>query len=271
LAELKAAREVNMRRSGLFLFLSIISIPIGLRAQANTPPNEVHVRDGGTREVLESITVPPLANAPFVATLQTEWVRALPDGGTITVVNARRIARDGSGRIYQERWLLVPKNGKQKSEMNAIQISDPNTHTLYTCLMNGKHICDLTNYSASTSTIYSPEGPPTGPLPNDAGYAIHENLGNQSFSGVDTSGSRESITYQPGVFGNDQKVTATREYWFSSKLGISLLSIRSDPRFGTQTFAITELGVSEPEAQLFELPEGFKVMDQRQTAPPAAN
>jgi hypothetical protein len=91
------------------------------------------VQDGGVRETLESIVIPPKAGAPFTLTLQTEWVKTLYDGGTITAVNQRRIARDAKGRIDQERWFLVPKNGKVDSQMTTIQITDPNSDILYNC------------------------------------------------------------------------------------------------------------------------------------------
>jgi hypothetical protein len=47
-----------------------------------------------------------------------------------------------------------------------------------------------------------------------------------------------------------------------------VLSKRSDPRIGTQTFTVTNLILSEPDPNLFNLPEGFKVVDRRDTAPP---
>ena len=72
---------------------------------------------------------------PFHCYCKTEWVRTLPDGGTITTENQRRIARDTNGLIYQERWFMVPKNGKFKSQMTTIQIADPNANTLYNCFM----------------------------------------------------------------------------------------------------------------------------------------
>jgi hypothetical protein len=233
-----------------------------------SPPKQVHVQDGGVRETLESIVIPPKAHAPFSSTLQTEWVRTLGDGGSITLVNERRIARDGNGRIYQERWLLVPENGKQQSAMTTIQISDPNNHTHYNCFP-ATHDCELGFYGGTTSTDFSFQGPPTGPLPDDIGYSIHEDLGKQLTSGVETVGSRESEIYNPGVFGNDRKITVSREFWFSAKLGISLISKRTDPRFGTQAFTITNLILAEPDPQLFELPEGYTVVDRR--PPPASD
>jgi len=245
--------------------------PLAPGAQpSGQPAQQYHAEDGGVRgEVLESIVVPPKANAPFTLLLQTEWVRTLPDGGTITTENQRRIARDTNGRIYEERWFLVPKNGKIKSQMTTIQISDPNTHTLYNCFMlDGMNQCVLSGYSPTTSAVYNFQGSSTGKLPDDAGSIIREDLGKQLVAGVETTGTRSSVIHNPNVFGNDRKVIIEREFWYSPKLGINLISKRSDPRIGTQTFTATNLILSEPDPKLFDLPEGFRVVDRRQSLPP---
>jgi len=192
----------------------------------------VHDEDGGVRETMESIVIPPMAHAPFTTMLQSEWVRTLYTGGTITLVNERRIARDSSGRVYQERWLLVPKNGKVQSRMSPVQISDPVKHTLATCMMDDRKVCDITLYTPSNTTVFKFEGPQTGPLPNDAGFATHEDLGTQTIAGLDTKGTRDSTIYNPGFFGNDEKVTVEREYWYSEQLSLNLVSKRSDRAMG---------------------------------------
>src|SRR3984885_2852305 len=160
------------------------------------PAEQYHAEDGGVRgEVLESIVVPPKANAPFSLVLQTEWVRTLPDGGTITTENQRRIARDTSGRIYEERWFLVPKNGKVKSEMTTIQISDPNAHTLYNCFMlDGMNQCELSGYSPSTSAVSNFQGSSTGKLPDEAGFIVNEDLGKQLVAGLETTGREAALS-----------------------------------------------------------------------------
>jgi len=233
-----------------------------------TPVQQFYAEDGGTSEYLESIVIPPKAQAPFTLLLDTEWVKTLSDGCTMTLVNKRRIARDSEGRIYQERWFLVPKKGKAVSHMTTIQIGDPNKHTLYNCFMDRRRQCVLSTYSPSTNAIYKFQGPPSGSLPNDAGFAIHEDLGQQNFAGVETTGTRDKIIYNPGAVGNDQIMTIEREFWYSPQLGFNLLSRRSDPRIGTQTFTVTNLITSEPDPNLFNLPDGFRVVDQRQTALP---
>jgi hypothetical protein len=226
-------------------------------------------QNGGVREVLESIVIPPIANAPFTARLMTEWVRYTPDGATITLTNQRQIARDSQGRVYQERWLLVPKDGNLKSRMQWIQIGDPNLHTLYNCNMI-VHVCDLLRYaSASDLAAASPPPPPTGPLSGGSGFIQTENLGSRIIAGVDTTGTRVTTTLNPGVIGNDRPVVKMRETWRSEQLAVNLLSIRTDPLFGKQTFTVNELDMSAPDPQLFEAPAGFTVRDQRAVRPPS--
>jgi hypothetical protein len=281
LAQSRPEQEVIMPSRTALLTLSLCFFAASASAQlvstapgaqpqgAQKPVQQFYAQDGGTRQVLESIVIPPKARAPFSLLLQTEWVQTLSDGGTITMVNERHIARDSKGRIYQERWFLVPKNGKIESQMTTIQISDPNAHTLYNCFMlEEPHQCVLTTYTPSTSSIYKFESPSTGTLPNEEGSIIHDNLGKQLVSGVETLGTKDAVIYNPGVLGNDRKMTVEREFWYSPDLGINLISKRSDPRFGTQMFTATNLILSEPAAQLFDLPAGFTVTDRRKSAPP---
>jgi hypothetical protein len=242
-------------------------------AQPQAPQKGVqqyYAQDGGTTEVLESIVIPPKANAPFSLLLQTEWVKTLSDGGTITMVNQRRIARDSKGRIYQERWFLVPKNGKDESEMNLLQIADPNSHIRYNCFMlEQPHQCILKTYAPSVDSVFKFESSSSGAaLPTEVGSRLHDDLGKQLLEGVETVGTRDSTIFNPGVFGNDRKMTIEREFWYSPQLGINLLSKRSDPRFGTQTFTATSLILSEPDPHLFDVPAGFAVVDRRQSTGP---
>jgi hypothetical protein len=219
--------------------------------------------DGGASEVLQSIYIPPLQDAPFTATVHTEWAKPLAGGGSSTIVNQRKVARDRDGRIYQERWLLVPKNGRIPSAMNLLQIYDPNQHTGYDCFLMGrqKGYCDLQAYAG----VVRKEPPvQSGSLPGKTGSRTHEDLGIRMIEGVETSGSRDTTTVNVGIMGNDQPMKIVREYWHSAQLGINLLSILSDPRIGTQTFTLSDIAVTEPDPKYFELPEGFKVVDSRQ-------
>jgi hypothetical protein len=254
-----------MRTVRLSLTIALLVSPTLLLSQA-TPPT-VKTYDGGTREVLESIFIPPTPHTPFNLTLETEWSRPLGNGGTYTVVNRRRIMRDSTGRIYQERWTLVPKNGKMESLMTYIQIADPMEHTLYNCEMGSSKQCFLLPYGGSVTATYQPGIQATGPLPDGSGFHLHEDLGHNNVAGIDTIGYRETTTINPGVAGNDQPMITTREFWYSPQLGINILSKLDSPQSGKQTFTAREVSITEPEAHFFALPEGFTVQDQRTPNP----
>lgn len=232
----------------------------------------IRAEDGGVSETMESIIVSAKPNAPFTLTLETEWVQKLADGGTVTLVNKRRISRDAAGRVSQERWWLVPKNGKTESQKNALQISDPDAHTLYNCFFLTKpQVCQLLTYVPMEPAVQIDAKPGVKEMPNDQGSVVHEDLGRQLVSGIETVGVRDTTIYNPGVVGNDQRMTVEREQWYSPQLDINLLSVRSDPLRGKQTFTARDVILGDPDPALFELPAGFKVVDRRQNAPPEPN
>ncbi len=138
-----------------FLLLAGFLILPNSVSLAQAPQQPQRVPDGGTREVLISILIPSLPNAPFTATVNTEWIRQLPDGSTITLKNHRAIARDAAGRIFQERCALVPDDGKTKSGVTQIEISDPVAHELYICVPHGS-TCQLEVFSPPESFPYTP-------------------------------------------------------------------------------------------------------------------
>lgn len=232
-------------------------------AQNETPKSMYSPgQDGGIRAVLESIVIPPIPNHPFSATLQTEWVQYAGEGGTVTLVNERPIVRDGKGRIYQERWALVPKFGKVQSQRVLLQIADPNQHTLYTCAIY-QRICELETYDP-THELAAAE--PRKPIPNGVLVQDHttiEDLGTKTIAGVETVGRRETNTIDVGVMGNDQPLHAMNETWHSQELAINLLSIRTGPMFGKQNFTITDLSAVEPAPEMFKVPEGYEIRDMR--------
>jgi hypothetical protein len=220
--------------------------------------------DGGSEQVLQSIAVPPLMGAPFTASLHTEWAHPLPGGGSMTAVNQRQIARDTNGRIYEERWLLVPKDRPYESQMNILQIADPNARTLYTCYLLVKpHRCNLETLAMTALAAYKPVDQHSGELPHHAGYLEHKNLGDRQIENIETIGTRDTTTIYINTFGNDRNFDIVREFWRSPQLRIDLLSELSDPRLGKQSFKITKIKAEDPNPRLFELPKGYEIVDLR--------
>jgi hypothetical protein len=229
-------------------------------AQAPAQQHIVRVQDGGAGGRMESIFIPPKAGAPFSLILDTEWTRPMGNGGTFTLTNERHIVRDSKGRIYQERWFLVPKGGKIKSTMNVFQVTDPEQHTWFNCITATK-VCDLYRYHLTTQDKFEPPIGASGNLPDDSGVRLHEDLGKSNTEGIDTHGYRETTTINVGVMGNDQPMVTTREFWYSPRLAVNLVSAVDAPQSGKQVFTAREISTAEPEPTFFEIPADFKIVD----------
>jgi hypothetical protein len=242
------------------------SQPVGSGGGSQGGPPVVSFSDGGASisgsGPMESLYISPKPGAPFSMKLAAEWSRPLASGGTFTLANERGIVRDSKGRIYQERWILVPKGGDMKSEMNVFQITDPEQHTWYNCWTR-KKVCELMRYDEAATAVYQPRLRLSGPLSDGRGYVQAEDLGAGTVQGLETHGYRETTTFNPGTMGNDREMTAMREFWFSTRLGINLSSIVDNPQTGKQVFTVKELSTSEPDPSYFEIPEGYRVVDRR--------
>lgn len=255
----------------LFLTLSVLTTSLCLAQQPQAVPQTQRFPDGGTREVLISILIPSLAGAPFTATVRTEWIRQLPDGSSITLKNHRAIARDKVGRIFQERSTLVPDDGRSKSDVTQIEISDPVSHRLYICVPS-QLVCQLEEFSAPPL----PQISAAVKAPKESGGPTEENLGEQAVNGLKTLGTRETVVIPTGQIGNNSPVLLKREFWYSPQLGVNLISKREDPRFGIQDFEVTDIALGDPEPKLFEVPAGSKILDLRKppelpTPPPSSH
>lgn len=244
--------EVPMKRFACLLAVVLAILVFRQRAFGQRPP------DGGTRDVLISILIPSITDAPFTATVNTEWIRSLDDGSTITLVNHRAIARDKAGRIFQERRLLLPDDPNQHSIVTQIEISDPVAHELYICVPSG-HTCQVEVLQAPEGKRFSRALPAIQP-----GTPGVEDLGMQTTAGLQAIGRRESSIIPEGAIGNNRPLTASFEYWYSPQLGVNLISKRRDPRFGLQNFQLSDVILKDPDPALFQPPPGFRLTDLRE-------
>jgi hypothetical protein len=249
-----------MKNLASLLLTGLLLIP-GARCVAQPPQGLQRPPDGGTHEVLVSILIPTIPNAPFSATVATEWIRQLADGSRITLVNRRAIARDNAGRIFQERRLLVPDDGKHESGITQIEISDPVSHDFYICVPQ-EHTCQVEFFSAPP---FVPPALGAASAAKQADSPDREDLGKQFIGGVETVGMRETKIIEAGTIGNDSAILIRREYWYSPQLGVNLISKLQDPRVGLQNFEVSDIVLGEPDGNLFRVPPKSKVIDLRPT------
>jgi hypothetical protein len=247
----------------MFVLAALLTVTACV-AFAQTPDEGGVSFDGGGSEVLESIFVPLMPHAPFSMTLAAEWSRPLNNGGTFTTVNSRPIKRDSAGRIYQERWLMSPKGSNIPSRMSWIQIADPVAKTLYQCNAHAK-VCELVVLGDSPTLRFDPTRFRSGPLKDGKGMRTHEDLGPSFFAGVPVNEYKDTLTLNAGVMGNDLPMVTVRHYRFSAELGFNLTSVVEAPQIGKQTFTVTEISTTEPDASWFQPPQGYTVVDHRKS------
>jgi hypothetical protein len=222
-----------------------------------------HAPSGGTHVTVVSIAVPPIPDAPFTATVTTTWVRTLDDGATQTIGNHRIIARDNAGRVFQERHGLYPEGDPRVNDIRQLEFADPSTNIVYYCKPM-ERVCETHNYFPRMSPAVVV---PAGPVDNGAAFLARIDLGSDTVSGVEVTGTRETTTFAPGVTGSDKAMSVVKEFWYSKQLGINVIEKREDPRVGTQTFTVSQIALGEPDARLFEMPAGYRIVDLRSDKP----
>jgi hypothetical protein len=223
---------------------------------AGAQEQPMHAPDGGTRERLESLTILPATNAPFSATVTTEWTTILVDGSKQTIWNHRTIARDSSGRILQERRFFAPNGDKVTTPLSEVDYLDPTRHERYACRPQEK-VCYVSEYDAPPSVSLAP----AGPMPSGRGSVQREELVRKTIEGVDVIGSREITTINAGAFGNEKTEAIVKEFWYSPRLGINVITKRFDPRHGAQNFVVSNINQSEPDPKMFAPPEGYRIVN----------
>ena len=249
-----------MRTMSRLLLSTLSLIPVALCPAQEKSLQPAHAPDGGTIERFASIAIPSTPGAPFMATVNTEWIRRTPDGSNITLVNRRTVARDTHGRTYQERAYFVPNDGRRESVAYQTEISDPAARATYIC-RKAERVCRLEAFAgAANSSFRAAASRDRG---NEPGLQV-ESLGTQNISGLETIGSRETRLIETETVGNDSPILERKEFWYSPALGINVVTKREEPRFSTQqSFEVTDITLSEPDAKLFAPPPGYKILDLR--------
>lgn len=92
-------------------------------------------------------------------------------------------------------------------------------------------------------------------------YATNtESLGAKNIEGVEAEGTRTTTTIPAGAIGNERAIEIVYEKWYSKDLQLIVYSKHSDPRYGDQTYRLTNISRSEPDPSVFAVPTEYKVL-----------
>jgi hypothetical protein len=81
-----------------------------------------------------------------------------------------------------------------------------------------------------------------------------EQLGKKNVEGVIAEGTRSVQTIPVGDIGNDRPIEVVNEHWYSEEIQMTVMTRRSDPRTGEETFRLTNIRRGDPPAYLFQAP-----------------
>ncbi len=207
--------------------------------------------DGGTRETLQSITITAKAGAPFQATVVTSWKRRLEDGTETTIYNHRTVARDSTGRIFQERRYLTPTGNTDLTPISELDFYDPARKEMTICQPQ-RRMCTVQAWSLPTD---DPLPLPLTMTRPDGTKITREAIGEKTVANLQAQGAHE-ITVYPQMGEAEPTV---KELWYSPQLGLNVEVRRFAPRGGAQDIAMQSINRSEPDPRLFEPPQDFGI------------
>jgi hypothetical protein len=224
---------------------------------AQIPPGLSMPPGAPSRPTLMSIDVPPKTSAPFSATVVTEWTRRTADGTNVTLRNHRLIARDGSGRVFQERRIFTDDGDKVVTPLSALEYVDPTQYELYSCnpavhgyleTFYGRVVFDLPAETAVDGKTHE-------------GTIKRQDLGQKTIEGIEAVGSREVLTVNYDSRRLYPVLTpTTREFWFSPQLDLNLVTERFGVGGVAEKFWVESIKIGEPDPRLFQLPVDYRVV-----------
>jgi len=201
-----------------------------------------------------------VTGAPYSAQAVTERVQVLANGNRIDQKTTANVYRDTQGRTRQD--LTMGPMGPWGAPNNAspvVLIHDPVAGVAYT----------LNPSKQSAAKI--PLAPRTGPRENAQNRRANrqqtnpnvtsESLGNKMIAGVEAEGTRTTVTIPAGKIGNAEAIQIVTEKWYSPALQVTVMETRTDPRFGTTTYQLTNLSQADLDPELFKVPSNYTLRE----------
>ena len=188
------------------------------------------------------------------------------DGSEHVVTTTEHIARASSGRIYNERRMLVPADFKGTPRLLGFLIYDPSSRLSIRV--------DPMQHLAREVTLRAPQQIPPGSLPPQQQPKLpgitETDLGTQQMNGLQLQGIRKQRTIPADMSGTGKPIVINDDYWYSPELAIYTTIRHDDPRTGEQLVAVTHVERHEPSAETFVVPPEYKLVDETTDTTPRA-
>lgn len=204
--------------------------------------------------------------APYTATAMTETTQVLADGNRILNKSVALLARDSEGRTRREE--TVSNLGPLHTSASRLAfITDPVANTEYVLDVDN-HTARVHQLSAVKVLASEPkqglfQGASGKPLTNVSVADIKQQaLPDESIDGITCERILQTETIAAGKIGNERAIVVTSQTCASPELHLLLMRKRSDPRYGTTNYQLSDIQRREPDASLFKVPSDFKTISE---------
>ncbi len=262
----------SMVLSGLFM----LSAGSARAQEAAPPPSEAVVIHGGEPggDVMFAPFGGPIellgfegmhggkvvTGAPFSAVAVSETNQTLADGNHIARKTETHLFRDSQGRFRKEVTLPAIGPLATSGQPNSfVFINDPVAGTNFILHPDAKTAEKMEMPFGKMKDVIKGKMEYHQQQAIADGSLKKEDLGTQTIAGVSAQGTRVTHTIPAGQMGNEKPITIVSEHWYSTDLQMTVMSQRSDPRFGDTTYTLTNIQRSEPAASLFAVPSDYTV------------
>ena len=241
-----------MRTKILLAGLALAVAPFAV-GQTQPTTETVPPQYGGVQVRVAGVFVTPIANMPLKADVEINTTRLLPDGTSEMRKCINHIARNSRGEIYNERRMLMPVTFGRESRLLESHTYDPATRI--------STLWEPTTNVARATTLSPQAMRERKPFTVPVAGTVDIDLGESMMSGVSVHGLRRTRTLSAQEAGALKPIAIVDEYWYSEDMHLVMLEKHNDPRTGEQIVAITNVNRAEPDARVFQVPEGYRVVD----------
>lgn len=218
--------------------------------------------------------------SPYSATGKVVQDQILVDGTLIHQTKEFSLFRDVEGRLRSE---YTMKPGSSDAPVHVVVVQDPVDGVRLVWSVSGSlpPRAAIRERLPQLSSFQKPADVPASgpsPLPQTSGGISHavtlpsagysdasnvrtEALPSDTIAGVYVEGTRTTEVVTAGGVGNEHEFTIVSETWTSPDLKITVRLVTDDPRTGRVTIELTAVNRSEPDPELFKIPEGYTVVD----------
>lgn len=197
-----------------------------------------------------------VTGAPFSAQVNIETTQVLSNGTKLDQKETENVARDSAGRTM--RAMTLSNIGPLAASGQAAHVEfirDPAAGKNY--ILNEDRKTVLTMNRPAEANGQGGRGMMRQERNGENPNVQTTSLGTKVIDGLTVEGTQTTRTIPAGQIGNSAPIVITRVEWYSQDLQMVVSSTRTDPRFGTTTYQLTNINRSEPAQSLFTVPSDY--------------